>query len=173
MQYVNGDKIKEVKRQIQNMLADDEIYWKQRSRVDWLKGGDKNTKFFHHKASSRKKKNRIWEIANEAGRWTENAEEVEHEFYKYFTNLFTTSKPNQTQITTVLSGISRRVSNEMNDHLEMPFTAEEVVEPLTQMCPTKAPSPDGLPAMFIKSIGKWLSKESSQHASTSLTSKVI
>ena len=54
VQYGNGDEIKRVERQIQNILIDEEIYWKQRSRADWLKEGDKNTKFFHHKASSRK-----------------------------------------------------------------------------------------------------------------------
>ena len=69
---------------------------------------------------------------------------------KYFTNLFTTSKPNQVQVTAALSGISRRVSSEMNDFLEMPFTPEEVVEALTQMCPTKALGPDGLPAVFYQ-----------------------
>ncbi|KAL9436887.1 hypothetical protein AB3S75_022853 [Citrus x aurantiifolia] len=59
VQYVDGNKIKEVERQIQNLLADEEIFWKQRSRADWLKGGDKNTKFFHHKASSKKKKKNL------------------------------------------------------------------------------------------------------------------
>ena len=44
VQYENGDSIKGVERKIQNMLADDEIYWKQRSRADWLKEGDRNTK---------------------------------------------------------------------------------------------------------------------------------
>ena len=67
VQYESGKEIKMVENQIQNIIIDEEIYWKQRSRADWLKEGDKNTKFFHHKASNRKKKNRIWGIENSSG----------------------------------------------------------------------------------------------------------
>lgn len=56
MQYNNGEEIKCVKRQIHNLLIDEEIYWKQISRADWLKEGDKNIKYFHAKPSSRKMK---------------------------------------------------------------------------------------------------------------------
>jgi hypothetical protein len=32
-----------------------ELYWRQRAHVHWMKGGDKNTIFFHTVASERKK----------------------------------------------------------------------------------------------------------------------
>ena len=65
--YVNGDRIKGLENQIDNLLTDDEVYWKQRSKANWLLAGDKNTKIFHAKASARKQKNKIWGVLDEEG----------------------------------------------------------------------------------------------------------
>ncbi|XP_074318903.1 uncharacterized protein LOC141655738 [Silene latifolia] len=45
---------KKVTREIAQLLRDEEIFWRQRSRALCLKEGDKNTKFFHRKATQRK-----------------------------------------------------------------------------------------------------------------------
>ncbi|TXG57822.1 hypothetical protein EZV62_015651 [Acer yangbiense] len=52
-------KIKTLERSVESLLETDELYWKQRSRADWFSVGDWNTKFFHERASARKKKNCI------------------------------------------------------------------------------------------------------------------
>ena len=44
-----------------------EIYWKQRAHANWLREGDRNTKYFHTFASERKKMNRINKLKEDGG----------------------------------------------------------------------------------------------------------
>lgn len=67
-----------------------------------------------------------------------------------FISQITTSRLNQNQVAATLSRITLRVSNDMNDQLDKPFLAEEVVKALSQMCPIKAPGPNGLPTVFYQ-----------------------
>ena len=48
-----------LKNQLHAILLQEEIIWKQRSPITWLKHGDQNTRFFHVMASVRKRKNTI------------------------------------------------------------------------------------------------------------------
>ncbi|KAL5576089.1 hypothetical protein UlMin_017788 [Ulmus minor] len=48
----------------------EERYWRQRSKDTWLKCGDRNTKFFHQKASARKSKNSITGLIDNNEKWS-------------------------------------------------------------------------------------------------------
>ncbi|XP_050257533.1 uncharacterized protein LOC126702755 [Quercus robur] len=78
----------EVSKKLDNLLRQQEIYWAQRSRVLWLKHGDKNTKFFHSKASQRQRRNSIHGIRDEENNWVEAQEDIARVAINYFGNLF-------------------------------------------------------------------------------------
>ena len=46
--------MKVLKEEINLLLAKEATMWLQRSKIMWLKDGDKNTKFFHGKALQRR-----------------------------------------------------------------------------------------------------------------------
>ncbi|XP_019151004.1 PREDICTED: uncharacterized protein LOC109147802 [Ipomoea nil] len=55
------------------VLAQEEVFWRQRANQHWLQGADRNTKFFHKYASYRKKKNVIQRLKDGGGVWREGS----------------------------------------------------------------------------------------------------
>ena len=89
----NLHEIRRVKEEINSMLYNEELHWRQRSRSIWLRAGDKNTKFFHQRASQRRRKNNILGVFDGGGQWHETEEGIARVAKEYFQELFTTSNP--------------------------------------------------------------------------------
>ena len=142
-----GREINALRKEINDLLDSEEAMWQQRSRVQWLGLGDRNTKYFHSKASERRKKNTITGLMDVNGNWCDNTESIAAVAVSYFENLFSTSYPSRTS--EVTNTIPTRVTDEMNQWLIKEFTREEVVTALQQMHPTKAPGPDGMSTIFF------------------------
>ena len=122
--------------------------WQQRSKVNWMSLGDRNTKYFHTKASGRKKKNTIFKLMDDRGIQRESDSEVAEAAVSYFKNLYRTSHPDK--IMEVVEAVDPKVSDEMNQFLIKQFTRDEIEAALKQMHPTKSPGPDGMPAIFFQ-----------------------
>ncbi|KAL9669415.1 hypothetical protein QQ045_006962 [Rhodiola kirilowii] len=73
----------------------EEIYWRQRSREEWLTEGDRNTRFLHAKASHRRKINTIEEIKDCSGIWLKDEKEIAQQVRSYFSGLFESSIKNR------------------------------------------------------------------------------
>lgn len=65
----NIHNIQDLKAVINTLLHQDELFWWQRSRSIWLQVGNKNTKYFHQRASHRRRKNHISRIQDSFGGW--------------------------------------------------------------------------------------------------------
>lgn len=145
---------KELTAQLDSLMAKNEIYWRQRSRALWLKASNRNTKFFHYKASSRKRRNTISRLEDENGKWQKSEPELEKTMVYYFQQLFSSNgNTDYEEVADVMRGC---LSDEMNQKLLADFMAEEIRQALFQMHPSKAPGPDGFFPLFYQSIGMWL-----------------
>ncbi|KAM6581200.1 hypothetical protein CsatA_004974 [Cannabis sativa] len=84
------NRLQQLEAILDELLAKEEEYWHQRSRVDWLQCGDQNTKFFHAHASSRKAKNSIKSLKNHLGMTVSNKDELTDVICSYYSSLFAT-----------------------------------------------------------------------------------
>ena len=53
------EKEKNVAEELHELMVAEESFYKQKSRIQWLKEGDENTKFFHGMVAARQHKNTI------------------------------------------------------------------------------------------------------------------
>ena len=146
----NAKEVNLVRKELCSLMRKEETYWKQRSRVAWLHGGDSNTRFFHECASQRKKTNTVHGLRDTNDIWQTDSEVIESIVVEYFQNLFSSSNP--TAINEVTQLVDARVTPEMNSSLLSPFSSEEIKSALFQMSPSKAPGPDGMTTFFFSKI---------------------
>ncbi|PON79830.1 hypothetical protein PanWU01x14_010620 [Parasponia andersonii] len=88
--YKNSDsgnfiaEIKKLEKEIEMLLNREEDNWIQRSRVGWLPSEDRNIKFFHNRASNRKRKNQLSKLRDIAGVWHSEPNEIIEVLQDYF-----------------------------------------------------------------------------------------
>jgi hypothetical protein len=146
----NGhDLVISIRKEVQELLLREENMWRQRSRTSWLKEGDRNTRFFHSKASQRRRRNSLVFLRLENGAIITDSEQIGRQFVDYYQELFTAAP--LAGVDTILGGIQTRVTDEMNMKLTCQFTELEVTTAMEQMAPLKAPGPDGMPPVFYQS----------------------
>lgn len=129
-------------------LENEDEMWRQRSRINWLQSGDRNTRFFHEKASAQFKKNYINGLLDADGRWQEEDDKIEGIAVYYYNSPFKLSNP--TVFTEVLEAIQHKLSLAMNQTLTKDFTSTKVQMALKQMYRLKALDPDGMPPFFFQ-----------------------
>ncbi|XVE51782.1 hypothetical protein DITRI_Ditri02bG0068900 [Diplodiscus trichospermus] len=144
-----GDKaVSNCKKELNELSTREEILWKQRSKVTCLKEGDRNTKYFHNVASTRRRNNQIWRIKDKNGVWREN-KELDEVFKGYYTDVFTTAEPRN--MDNVFEAVDKRIPDHLMIHLEREFSSVEIKQALDQIGPNKTPGPDGMTTHFFQS----------------------
>ncbi|XP_061336944.1 uncharacterized protein LOC133284010 [Gastrolobium bilobum] len=75
-------------KELETILLREELNWFQRSRVNWLKFGDRNSRFFHSSTIARRRRNKVLAIKNDLGEWTADTKELVETAVQYFERLF-------------------------------------------------------------------------------------
>jgi hypothetical protein len=140
--------VKKIQTDLQGLLDEEEVWWRQRAKEDWLKMGDRNTKYYHACVHAKRKRNWVEMIIDEHGQRWEKSEDVGEAFVSYFTDLFTMGPVHDSS--PCLVHLRSCVSDSMNMELLQDFTTEEVESALFQMAPLKASGLDSLNACFYQ-----------------------
>ncbi|KAL0345258.1 UNVERIFIED_CONTAM: putative mitochondrial protein [Sesamum radiatum] len=143
-------RMEELKTELEENLAREEMTWKQRSKAEWLREGDKNTAFFHARASERRKNNTIRTLKTETSSLTSDRRIIKEVILRYFQQIFRSICPDLSEMEGVIAIVSPRVTEEMNEALLQPFSLEEVKCALDHMYPYKSPGTDGMSPVFYQ-----------------------
>ena len=124
------------------------MFWRQKSRVLWLREGDRNSKYFHALVKQRRARNRITQLLDENGNVVKDEEGLVAIATSYFRKIFEYS--NLEDIADALAEVSTTITGDVNEKLTAPVTEWEVKLASFAMHPENALRPDGMTALFYQ-----------------------
>ena len=142
------DLMQQLKMELAGALREEELFWRQKCREEWLKAGDRNTKYFHNCVKGRRIQNRILMLLYEMGQehFSEGAKgNIAVEFFR---DLFSSSNP--VDLDSIFHGFRTRVTSGMNQSLIRSVTAEEIKKAAFDVKGSSAPGEDGLTGLFYQ-----------------------
>ncbi|KAJ9680549.1 hypothetical protein PVL29_019768 [Vitis rotundifolia] len=128
------------RRELEDVLLKEEVQWRQKSRVKWIKEGDCNSKFFHRMATGRRSRKFIKSLISERGETLSNIEVISEEIVNFFGKLYSKPEGDSWRI----EGVDWvPIQEESAVWLDRPFSEEEVRMAVFHLNKEKAPGPDG------------------------------
>lgn len=128
-----------------SILEREEIFWYQKSRINWMNYGDRNTSFFHQYAKVRRQQNFVRRLLLN-GNWVEDQESLHDGAIQYFQNLLT-SEVNSLD-PDLISVIPQMITADQNDSLCVIPQSAEVKEAVFSLSGNSSPGPDGFSGIF-------------------------
>ncbi|KAM0837307.1 hypothetical protein ACQ4PT_061749 [Festuca glaucescens] len=136
---------KALKSRILGLVVIERIRARQLARVNWIRVGDANTRFFHLKTNARRRKNFIPSLAGAHGIATEHGHNAAV-IKDFFGSLLGTSAPAAHTMDWDALGLPSLDLSELDEA----FTPEEILAAIADMPADRAPGPDGFSGAFFK-----------------------
>lgn len=84
----NFQRENQIREELELTLLREEMYQHQRSRLNWIMYGDKNTAFFHATVIQRRQRNQLTKLKNNEGVWLSEEHDINEHLFEYFSKLF-------------------------------------------------------------------------------------
>ncbi|KAL2897478.1 LINE-1 retrotransposable element ORF2 protein [Bienertia sinuspersici] len=122
----------------------------QRAKMQWLKEGDSNTRFFHRSIKRRKFQQRILEIKDRNGEVQNDPGSINKAFEEFYMDLLGNAKSGRANIKQEIISLGAKITDEQANSLTREFTDSEIKQALLSIPGAKAPGPDGFNSTFYK-----------------------
>ncbi|KAJ6889558.1 hypothetical protein NC652_030338 [Populus alba x Populus x berolinensis] len=130
------------------LCKDEESFFRQKSRIQWLQLGDRNTNFFHKSLIHRQVRNHIYRLTDDTGTLIHDQGKLGNMAVSFFEQLLSTPQPPLTEdITPLYKGT---ISASSASTMLLPISNAEIKTTLFSIPDNKAPGPDGYNAFFFK-----------------------
>lgn len=145
---ISTEQIQIMRKKLTQEYKNEEIFWRQKSRNQWLNHGDRNTRFFYAATKNMIARNKLSSIQAISGEMLYGNQRIASEAELYFKILFSSSNTND--MDKVLSYINLMITTTMNEELIKPVSAEEIRKAVFSIGATRAPGPDGFTSCFYQ-----------------------
>ncbi|XP_061993561.1 uncharacterized protein LOC133711457 [Rosa rugosa] len=141
----------QVREELLVLYKDEELFWAQKAKANWLKLGDRNTRFFQAQVNIRKKSNLITRIQDSSVNWATADHDIADILIQDFKKRFhLDNAPNKDSLNDFICIIEPCINHSDNELLNKQVTDEEILEAVKAIGPLKALDPDGLHASFYQ-----------------------
>lgn len=140
----------ELRAELVQILMQEEELWATKNKLERIKEGERNTRYFHRSVMIKRNASRIMSLRNEVGLDIRDPIQVRDHIQNFFQTLYTTE---QVQCNWEMS-----ISQQLID-IAYPPSNEEIREALRHMKPNKAPGPDGFHPIFFQKMWEVVGKD--------------
>jgi len=135
-------------REREKLLLFNQKYWGTLRRKEWLVNGDRNSRYFHQQANTRRKKKLVCKLKDDCGMWIDNPQTIAAKFVHDYTNRFLSKGHGESVMPNPM--LETEISDVDNLSLIIIPDMQEVKSALFSVDSSKTPGPNGFGARFFK-----------------------
>lgn len=135
---------RKLRKELDEVLYQEELLWYQQSRENWIFSGDRNTWFYKARANK-------FSIKGPSRELIMDNDEMKEVVRNYFKNVFTEEKYDRE--VGIVKGAFHTLNNKVWEEVNKDFSHKDIKDAMFDMAPFKAPRLDGFHAGFYQNNG--------------------